>query len=296
MLATDLLDERETSYRILQVFNKYLQFGGEEKSVTRIRSQLSLRHELTSCTFDSENWINEHAPTHISQVLRMFYNPSATNQLADSIARANPDAILLHNLYPVGSPGIYKTALKMDVPVIQYIHNFRPFSVGGTLWANGRLCENSLRGNYWDEIRLGAWQNSVLKSSIFAAVLKFLHSTGWLSAVKGWIAISRFMHDKFIEAGIDPAKVHVLQHAWDLQSAFDETGRDDGQYVFLGRLVDEKGVGVLLETWDLLESELGQSTPELWIGGDGPLADGLVGRVAIGRVHIAGARVAHIAL
>ena len=273
MNAPQIAQHLEPSYRILQVFNKYLQFGGEEKSVKRIRSQLSLQHTLTSCTFDSENWINEHAPTRVSQVLRMFYNPSAIDQLDASIQRSRPDAILLHNLYPVGSPGIYRTALTHSVPIIQYIHNFRPFSVGGTLWAKGRLCEKSLHGNYWDEVRLGAWQNSVLKSAIFASVLKFLHTTDWLRAVKGWIAISKFMRDKFIEAGVDPATVHILQHAWDIQTAANEIGRDDGQYVFLGRLVEEKGIGVLLETWELLEAELGDRAPELWIGGDGPLSN-----------------------
>lgn len=263
----------DSSYRILQVFNQYLQYGGEEKSVARIRNQLLEQHRLISCTFQSEDWVGEDAPMRLSQVLRMFYNPAAIRQLDLSIQRAAPDAILLHNLYPVGSPGVYKTALRHDVPIIQYIHNFRPFSVGGTLWAKGRLCEASLRGNYWDEIRLAAWQNSVLKSAIFASVLKFLHSTGWLSAVKGWIAISRFMRDKFIEAGIDPSKVHILKHAWDMQTRVSEQGRDDGQYVFLGRLVEEKGIGVLLEAWRRLEQELAESTPELWIGGDGPLTD-----------------------
>ena len=273
MNAPEIARSFDSSYRILQVFNRYLQYGGEEKSVTRIRGQLSQRHSLTSCTFDSENWVNERAPTRVSQVLRMFYNPAATRQLTASIHETRPDAILLHNLYPVGSPGIYRTALDHSVPVIQYIHNFRPFSVGGTLWARGRLCQDSLRGNYWDEIRLGAWQNSVLKSAIFASVLKFLHATEWLRAVKGWIAISKFMHDKFIEAGIEPSTVHILQHAWDIQTATNETGRDDGQYVFLGRLVEEKGIGVLLEAWDLLVDELGDRAPELWIGGNGPQAD-----------------------
>ncbi len=273
MAALDTVENIAPAYRILQVFNRYLQYGGEEKSVKRIRGQLSERHCLTSCTFDSDNWVNEHAPTRISQVLRMYYNPAAVGQLTDSIRNTRPDAILLHNLYPVGSPGIYRTALNHRVPIIQYIHNFRPFSVGGTLWAKGRLCEASLHGNYWDEVRLGAWQNSVLKSAIFATVLKYLHATGWLRAVKGWIAISSFMRNKFIEAGIDPSTVHILQHAWDVQTASTETGRDEGQYVFLGRLVEEKGIGVLLEAWGHLEQVLGQEAPELWIGGNGPLTD-----------------------
>ena len=269
----ELAKNDESSYGILQVFNRYLQYGGEEQSVERIRAQLSERRSVDSCTFQSEDWIGEDAPLRISQVVRMFYNRDAVRQLSDSIRDTQPDAILLHNLYPVGSPGIYRTALQHEVPVIQYIHNFRPFSVGGTLWAQGKLCEKSLHGNYWEEVRRAAWQNSILKTAIFATVLKYLHATGWLRAVKGWIAISEFMRDKFIEAGIDPSSIHVLPHAWDIVTAGNEIGSDRGYYVFLGRLVEEKGVGVLLDAWSRLVRERGEHAPELWIGGDGPLAD-----------------------
>lgn len=273
MRAPELVLDQRPTYNILQVFNRYLQYGGEEKSVERIRTQLSERHTINGCMFHSEDWVDENAPMRVVQVLKMFYNRETAAQLSASIRKTRADAILLHNLYPVGSPSVYHTALRHDVPIIQYIHNFRPFSVGGTLWAKGRLCEKSLHGSYWEEVRLAAWQNSILKSAIFAGVLKYLHASGWLNAVKGWIAISEFMRDKFIEAGIDPSTIHVLQHAWDMQTPANAIGSDDGYYVFLGRLVEEKGVQVLLDAWRHLRKELGDSAPQLWIGGNGPLAD-----------------------
>jgi glycosyltransferase involved in cell wall biosynthesis len=260
------------SYNILQVFNRYLQHGGEEQSVDRIREKLSMCHDLNSCSFQSADWVDADGPNMFSQAARIFYNPSAARKLSKMIKENRPDTILLHNLYPVGSPSLYRTALKFDVPVVQYIHNFRPFSVGGTLWAGGRLCEDSLYGHYWDEVRYGAWQNSVVKSAIFALALKFLHSSGWLDAIRGWIAISNFMRDKFIAAGVDESIIHVLEHAWELQTQSSEEFGDDGYYLFLGRLVAEKGIGVLLDAWKQVCEELGTDAPELWVGGSGPLS------------------------
>jgi glycosyltransferase involved in cell wall biosynthesis len=48
---------------------------------------------------------------------------------------------------------------------------------------------------------------------------------------------------------------------------------DKGYYLFLARLVDVKGVTTLLRAWDILREKLGEHTPELWIGGEGPLED-----------------------
>ena len=41
------------SARMLQVFNRYLFSGGEEKSVDRIYDQLSGGHEMSRCFFES---------------------------------------------------------------------------------------------------------------------------------------------------------------------------------------------------------------------------------------------------
>jgi hypothetical protein len=50
------------SHKILQVFNRYLHAGGEEKSVDRIFKHLSERHEVSRCFFDSAAWRQPEAP------------------------------------------------------------------------------------------------------------------------------------------------------------------------------------------------------------------------------------------
>jgi len=43
-------------------------------------------------------------------------------------------------------------------------------------------------------------------------------------------------------------------------------------YLFLGRLIREKGVRVLVQAWELVAQRAGVYAPRLVIGGDGPLA------------------------
>jgi glycosyltransferase involved in cell wall biosynthesis len=273
--------------RILQVFNRYLHPGGEEKSVERIYRHASLAgHEVERCFFDSREWKEDCGPTAVGQAVRMFYNPDGRRRFDAAMAQHDSELALFHNLYPVASPALYRAALKSGVPVLQYLHNFRPFSVSGTLYARGQMLSEALQGDYSREVRWGAWQGSVLKSALFAVMLKALHCTRWLDSVRGWIAISEFMRQRIIEAGVQPERIHTLLHSWDAMATEPEP-KDDGSYLFLGRLVEEKGIRVLLEAWQQLRVELGEKCPQLVIAGDGPLR-GLVESKAGDAIRYAG--------
>ena len=159
---------------ILQVFNRYLFTGGEEKSVDRIYHHLSGEHAMSRCFFDSADWKREGAPGTAGQVKRLFYNKESRARFESALDASGAGVAMFHNIYPVGSPSLYHAAGRRGVPVVQYLHNFRPFSVGGTLFVNGRLCPDSLHGNFGAEVRAGVWQNSVLKSAVYALMLKML--------------------------------------------------------------------------------------------------------------------------
>ena len=47
---------------------------------------------------------------------------------------------------------------------------------------------------------------------------------------------------------------------------------EGNHYLFLGRLIEEKGVRVLVDAWEMVAERAGANAPRLIIGGDGPLA------------------------
>jgi glycosyltransferase involved in cell wall biosynthesis len=258
------------SARILQVFNRYLFPGGEEKSVDRIFNHLSERHEMSRCFYESAEWKAPGAPGPLGQVRRLFSNPEGRARFEKALAESHADVAMFHNIYPVGSPALYHAARDRHVPVIQYLHNFRPFSVGGALFVNGRVNKDSLHGSFTAEILAGVWQGSVLKTALFALMLKLLHRSGALSSVKAWVAISEFMRQRILEGGwMPPERIHTLRHSWDAMRTPPPV-EDAGFYLFLGRLVPEKGLKTLLEAWDRLRAVLGPKTPPLHIAGEGP--------------------------
>lgn len=256
--------------RLLQVFNRYLHTGGEEKSVDRIFRHAGERHEISRCFFDSAEWKGPVAPGTASQAMRLFYNPASRRRFEAAVDEHRPEAALFHNLYPVASPSLYKAALQRRLPVVQYLHNFRPFCVSGTVYARGQILAEALRGRYWREVKFASWQDSVAKSALFAVMLKWLHASGWLGGVKAWIAISEFMRDRLVEAGVPKDRIFALRHSWDAMPQAPEP-LDEGYYLIMCRLVDVKGIEPLLQAWQMLRNELGDLAPELRIAGEGPL-------------------------
>lgn len=260
--------------RILQVFNRYVFMGGEEKSVDRIYRHLGEEHDVARCFFESKDWTGADAPGKLGQLRRTIYNQESRARLEAMIDEFKPDVALFHNAFPVGSPSLYHAASKRGLPVIHYAHNFRPLSISGTLYAGGRMLEQSLHGNYWPEVRHGAWQGSVLKSAVMALVLKLLHKSGWLGCVKAWVCISEFLQGKFTGAGFAHEDVFALRHSWDAMPSV-PAGEDSGAYLFLGRLVEVKGIEVMLRAWRTVRDRTQANPPELWIAGEGPL-EGMV--------------------
>lgn len=254
--------------KLLQVFNQYLESGGEEVWVNKMAQLGGDGYELSDLRFHSGAWIGKGAPSRLTQAIKAWDNPDSRRRLRDAVAENRPDALLFHNLIPVGSFGLYQEAATIGLPVMQYVHNFRPFSPSGTLWLHGRVNDAAMRGNIWPEVLGRAWESSFLKTLVLAHHQQRMLRSGRLDVVRKWIAVSEFMRRKFVEAGLPAEKVVALRHCWK-PNLCPEPTREGGHYLFLGRLVPEKGTNVLIEAWRILEKRLGDACPRLVIAGSG---------------------------
>lgn len=258
--------------KIIQIFNRYCDVGGEEKSAQRIYEHLSGEHEVRKLWVESQDWVGKGWGENLLNLAKMFHNWEFRLRMKEMVDIERPDFFLCHNIYPVASPAVYVEALKLGIPVVQYVHNFRPFSVGGSLWTGTAVAPEGLNGRHGREVLAGSWQNSVPRSFLFSCVLKTVQYSGSLNAVSCWIAISEFMREKFIAAGIPPEKIATLRHSWDCLDPMPSIS-DKGYYLCLARIVPEKGVCSLLEAWSLLYKLKGDSCPNLIIGGTGADSD-----------------------
>lgn len=259
--------------KILQIFNRYLERGGEEIFVEQATRDLAEQHEVRNLVFSSASWKDDGLLSRLTQPFRMFRNPESLRALRKEVEDFRPDVALVHNVFPVGSLAIYRQLHKAGIPVVQYAHNYRPFSVNGYCWANSRIETAGLKRNFLPEIIAGSWQGSRLKTACYAAVLYTGHLTGIWRNVTHWIAISEFVKKVLIRGGISAERISVVPNQIGSESPAHPSRPREKFLLYIGRLSEEKGVRVLGEAWKTVESR--GADGKLVIAGDGPLKNEL---------------------
>jgi glycosyltransferase involved in cell wall biosynthesis len=99
-----------------------------------------------------------------------------------------------------------------------------------------------------------------------------VHLRNQLRAVKAWVAISDFMRASFIAAGVPEEKIFRLYQPCrpdNTEASFPEAD----YYLFMGRLIEDKGIKVAVESWKILRSRLGDKAPRLVVTGGGPMQE-----------------------
>jgi glycosyltransferase involved in cell wall biosynthesis len=258
---------------IIQVFNHYLAPGGEENSVIRIAEDLeSGGHQVVRFWQESTPWIRPGAPSKPKQVLLIWRNPAVLEELRRLQLSTKADLWLLHNVIPVVSLGIYGLARELNVPIVQWLHNYRPFSPSGTLLGRRAKLEPEDRWIAVKETLAGRWKGVLLTGWLALGIAR-AKRRGDYESVRAWVAVSEEMKGIFARARWYPDRLHYLRHAWHMRAP-KVSDQDEGHFLFLGRMVDMKGARFLLDLW---RHPALQNTP-LVMGGLGPVADEWRGR------------------
>jgi len=257
--------------KILQIFNRYTQYGGEEASVEEIGRALRIHHEVHSCYGSTKEMVGETFVTRAQAPFKAIWNWNAFSKLRGLQAAEKFDVWLVHNVFPGLSPAVYDAARLSRVPVVQYLHNYRFGCVNGFLLNHGEPCVRCLSGSFLPAVQTRCWQESRIACAAMAISLSRLRAVGVFRQVAHWVSIShaqKVIHCKF---GIPSDRISVLYHYYDGPSlSGPQPGRD---VLFVGRLSPEKGVKILIEAW----KQAGIQDRDLWIVGEGPLRGYLEG-------------------
>jgi glycosyltransferase involved in cell wall biosynthesis len=251
--------------RILQIFNRYIHFGGEEASVFKIGDALQVRHEIEYFIGSTDELLGSTSLTRAMAPFRAFHNLTAAKRLKRFQAAGKFDLWQIHNVLPGLSPAVYQTAFSLGVPVVHYLHNYRMGCINGLFLNHGSPCERCLGGNFWPAFETACWHNSRLVSGLAALISLRIRQLGTFQKVGAWIALSQAQRKKHIQIGLPEEKVHVIPHFYEPEGD-PPPPSPEGDVLFLGRLSAEKGVDHLLRAWKLIPP----SNRRLCIAGDGP--------------------------
>jgi glycosyltransferase involved in cell wall biosynthesis len=250
------------SLSIVSVYNRYLNRGGEDEafeSEGKLLSQYGCDVRLVT--------EQTQAPKNICEKFELavecVWSSKWHKQFKALLNQSRPDVVHVHNVFPVISPSVYYACQEANIPVVQTLHNYRLLCPAATFYRNGRVCEDCVEHGLGRSVVHGCYQESRGGTSAIALMLQIHRKMNtWTEKIDRYIALTEFARDKFVTSGLPAEKLRVKPNFIDPDPGESSLTREYA--IFVGRLVDWKGIGTVLAAWKYLPVPL-------VIVGDGPL-------------------------
>lgn len=234
--------------RVLQIFNRYTEYGGEEGSVGRIAALLRRRAYVLTYR-GSTNEVLDRLGGKWMMPFLMQKNNKVLADLRELQAKENFDVWQIHNVFPGLSVAVYELAAELGVPVIQYLHNYRLGCANATYFRDGKTCVDCRPDSFMPAIKHRCWRGSLPATISMVAALKRFWSAGGTANIKAYIALSEAQKQAHVSMGFPEERIHVVHHFLDDDGNKNSIPPADGDVLFIGRLTDEKGLDLLVRSW-----------------------------------------------
>jgi len=186
----------------------------------------------------------------------------------DEMVRAGwrPDVLHVHNLRPLLTTTLIRQAMRLGIPVVQTLHNYRRTCAGGQHFRESRICEDCTgRTVPWPALVHGCYRKSRLQT--VPVVFNLVVDKSLWAGLDAHIVLSNFMRQRLLTAGIPDEAIVLRPTSVADPGAVTPPGDD---LLFVGRLSEEKGALPLLDAWSRSRASRERT---LTMIGEGPQLD-----------------------
>jgi glycosyltransferase involved in cell wall biosynthesis len=210
----------------------------------------------------------------ISRIGQMIYSRSVKDRFAEAIAAFKPDVVHVFTIHVHLTPSILAAAHEAGVPVVMSCNDYKHICPNYKLYHHGHICRDCKGGRFY----MAAVNHCCRDSnavSVASALEAYAHQLlGVYDYVHTYLFSSRFMAQQTQEFWASrPFRWRQLRNPFDsTKFPLEEAYADYA--LFFGRLIEEKGVDVLLEAAHAAPAV------HLRIVGDGPEEEALKAQAA----------------
>lgn len=251
--------------RILVIHNFYAQRGGEDTVVeAELKALQEAGHEAR--LYEARSASLESRPLAAAFNLACLrHNPLKARDLGAALKDWRPDVAHVHNVFPCLSLSPYAVLRKANIPVVQTLHNYRFLCAPATLLRQGQECRLCAQGDFKPGVRYACFRESRLLSLGYGIALAKARRRHWLeSRVSRFICVSQYVKDAFVQAGFSLDQMDIKGHF--LEGGTEAAFTRQGPALYLGRLSEEKGAGILGQALGRMKGGA-----ETKIAGQGPM-------------------------
>jgi glycosyltransferase involved in cell wall biosynthesis len=272
--------------KIISVHNRYVQPGGEDQVFESEARLLTERgHAVTQV--QEQTTYPDGVVKKLGVALDCIWSRQWYREFRERLQKLRPDVVHVHNFFPLISPSIYYACRREGVPVVQTLHNYRLLCSNAELYRDGKVCEECLHHGLRRGVRYGCYQGSKLGTAALSLMVgAHRKARTWTEMVDCYIALTEFARLKLIEGGLPADRIRVKPNfvlpdpgsKWTRPRDLDSQDKNDGYALFVGRLVQAKGIFALMKAWERM------TDIPLKIAGDGPCREQLELELNSGRL------------
>ncbi len=250
---------------ILLIHNTYQQKGGEDSVLENEYQLLKEKNTVEKLLFNNEDIKSSF--DKLKTGFNSIYNKNSAKIVEEKIKEFSPDIIHVHNFFPIASPSIFYVANKLNIPIVMSLHNYRLICPNALLFKNNEICEKCVNKSFAiDAVLHGCYRESRVQTFALA-LMSYVHKKRktWNTKVDKYIALTEFAKEKILNSslGLDESQI-VVKPNFVIDNGFE---LEKEEYcLFVGRLSKEKGIDVLLNTFQ-------NSERKLLIIGTGPMLE-----------------------
>jgi glycosyltransferase involved in cell wall biosynthesis len=273
--------------KILLINKFFFSFGGTETAFFQTAKLLQdLGHEVIYFSMahpkNKESRYSRHFVSRVDfgemrgwqekirGVKRILFGSESRAKLDELLRVEKPDIAHLHNIYHHLSPAIIGTLKKHKIPVVMTLHDYKTVCPAYKLFSRGKICEKCRGAHFFWCFLNRCVKNSYLKSLVGSLEMS-LHRN-YYHQVDRFIAPSLFLIGKIKEMGFS-GNCTCIANFTDCSPMAAMPAPSAAQIIFFGRLVEEKGVSLLIEAMKGIAADC-------LIIGDGPQKEELQGLAA----------------
>lgn len=260
----------EKKQKVLIVHNYYQIPGGEDTVVANEKKLLEDHgHEVVLYTRHNSEL---KSLTKFQKILLPFstiFNGKTYKEVKELIKKEDIKIVHVHNTLNMVSPSVYYAAFSCKVPVVQTVHNFRLLCPGATFFRDGHVCEECLEKGLSCAVKHKCYRGSRVQT-LACVVSMVVHRMLGTYSKLNYICLTEFNKEKLRHLKqIKKDRIFVKPNFVQAADKIVPYSERKDQFVYVGRLEEIKGMGVLLEAWKVM----GESAPKLYMCGKGPLEE-----------------------
>ncbi|MDH5547877.1 MAG: glycosyltransferase family 4 protein [Gammaproteobacteria bacterium] len=181
----------------------------------------------------------------IRDVVNYCYSFSARTSINRLLRDEKIDIVHLNIYYGQLTSSIIREVKSRKIPIVQTLHEYKLLCPVYRLYRNESYCDKCITGNYFYCLYHRCNRGSVVRSLLSVVESMISRYLGSNTGIDRFIAISKYVKMKHVEAGIEAERITVVPNF--TSSLGRQERRKSDYFLFFGRVEREKGTSEILD-------------------------------------------------